>query len=106
AAVPVHRQGPNVVLLGPLGTGKTHLSIGLAIAAAQRGHRVLFATAVDRDRVARLQTAHQHGRLAAELAKLRRYALLIVDEVGYILSSKTRPTCPSNWSRPDTNTPR
>ena len=34
--------------------------------------------------VARLQTAHQHGRLAAELAKLRRYALLIVDEVGYI----------------------
>ena len=64
------------------GTGKTHLSIGLGIAAAQHGHRVLFATAVDW--VARLQTAHQHGRLAAELAKLRRYALLIVDEVGYI----------------------
>jgi DNA replication protein DnaC len=56
------------------------LSIGLGIAAAQHGHRVLFATAVDW--VARLQTAHQHGRLAAELAKLRRYALLIVDEVG------------------------
>jgi DNA replication protein DnaC len=71
-----------IVLLGPPGTGKTHLSIGLGIAAAQHGHRVLFATAVDW--VARLQAAHQHGRLAAELAKLRRYALLIVDEVGYI----------------------
>ena len=75
-------KAQNVVLLGPPGTGKTHLSIGLGIAAAQHGHRFLFATAVDW--VARLQTAHQHGRLAAELAKLRRYALLIVDEVGYI----------------------
>jgi DNA replication protein DnaC len=70
-------KADNVVLLGPPGTGKTHLSIGLGIAAAQHGHRVLFATAVDW--VARLQAAHQHGRLAAELAKLRRYALLIVD---------------------------
>lgn len=70
-------KAQNVVLLGPPGTGKTHLSIGLGIAAAQHGHRVLFATAVDW--VARLQTAHQQGRLAAELAKLRRYALLIVD---------------------------
>jgi len=75
-------KAQNVVLLGPPGTGKTHLSIGLGIAAAQHGHRVLFATAVDW--VAKLQTAHQHGRLAVELAKLRRYALLIVDEVGYI----------------------
>src|SRR5690349_16018920 len=53
-------KAQNVVLLGPPGTGKTHLSIGLGIAAAQRGYRVLFATAVDW--VARLQAAHQHGR--------------------------------------------
>jgi DNA replication protein DnaC len=65
----------NVVLLGPPGTGKTHLPVGLGIAAAQHEHRVLFATAVDW--VARLQAAHQHGRLAAELAKLRRYTLLM-----------------------------
>ena len=35
----------NVVFLGPPGTGKTHLVIGLAIRACQAGHRVLLATA-------------------------------------------------------------
>src|SRR5690606_39583358 len=35
----------NVVFLGPPGTGKTHLSIGLGIRACQAGHRVAFATA-------------------------------------------------------------
>jgi DNA replication protein DnaC len=37
--------GENVVLLGPPGTGKTHLATGLGIKAAQAGHRVIFATA-------------------------------------------------------------
>ena len=67
-------KASNVVLLGPPGTGKTHLAIGLAIKAAQAGHRVAFATAVDW--VARLKTAHHAGRLPAELAKLRRIGRL------------------------------
>jgi len=40
-------QVRNAVLLGPPGTGKTHLATGLGIAAAHHGHRVLFATATE-----------------------------------------------------------
>lgn len=75
-------KAENVILLGPPGIGKTHLAIGLGIKAAHAGHSVLFDTASNW--ISRLASAHQQGRLDAELKKIRRYRLIIIDEVGYI----------------------
>ncbi|MFB9965644.1 IS21-like element helper ATPase IstB [Sinosporangium siamense] len=75
-------KAENVILLGPPGIGKTHLAIGLGVKAAHAGYSVLFDTASNW--IARLSSAHQAGRLESELKKIRRYKLIIIDEVGYI----------------------
>ena len=72
----------NVVLLGPPGTGKSHLAIAIGIRACLAGQRVQFATATEW--VAKLGEAKRQGDLEAELRRLGRVPLLIVDEVGYI----------------------
>jgi DNA replication protein DnaC len=72
----------NVLLLGPPGTGKSHLATALGIRAAHGGHKVAFATASHW--VMRLARAHNAGALEAELRRLTRIPLLIIDEVGYI----------------------
>lgn len=75
-------KAENVILLGPPGVGKTHLGIGLGIKACHAGYPVAFDTATGW--ASRLQTAHRDGRLEQELKRLRRYRLLIIDEVGYL----------------------
>src|SRR6201995_1792352 len=64
----------NIVLLGPPGTGKTHLSIALGIRACLAGHRVIFRTATEW--VALLADAQRQGRLDTQLDRLQRVPLL------------------------------
>jgi DNA replication protein DnaC len=75
-------KAENVILLGPPGIGKSHLAIGLGVKATQAGYSVLFDTATNW--ITRLASAHQSGQLETELKKIRRYKLIIIDEVGYI----------------------
>src|SRR6266571_4251717 len=72
----------NVVLIGNVGLGKTHLSIALGRAACLNGHSVLFTTAVDI--INTLAAAQSTGRLKREFHRYLKPAVLIVDELGYL----------------------
>ena len=75
-------QHANVVLLGSVGVGKTHLAIALAHTACLQGHTALFASAVDI--VNTLAAAQATGGIKRELARLLKPTLLVVDELGYL----------------------
>ena len=72
----------NVVFLGPPGVGKTHLAIGLGVAAIEQGIPVLFVNASVL--IERLKDAYHTDQLDRYLKKLTRPGILIIDEIGYL----------------------
>ena len=75
-------RGEVVHLLGPPGTGKSHLAIALGIEAVKAGKSVYFATLAEL--IDSLAKAEREGKLAQRIAFIARSALLIIDEVGYL----------------------
>lgn len=72
----------NVIFVGGVGLGKTHLCAALGHAACLKGHSVLFASAIDI--INTLSAAHNAGALKTELKKYLRPAVLVIDELGYL----------------------
>ena len=75
-------SGANLLLFGPPGAGKSHLSSAVGLALVENGWRVSFARTTDL--VQRLQLARRELALESAIAKLDRYDLLILDDITYV----------------------
>jgi DNA replication protein DnaC len=93
----------NVVLLGPPGTGKTHLAIAVSIRACLAGQRVQFATATEW--VARLAEAKRRNALDTESGACRSSRCSSSTKSATSRSIPRLPTSCSRWSPPATNAP-
>jgi DNA replication protein DnaC len=82
AALGFVERTENVVLLGPSGTGKTHIAISLGYLATQRGWKVRFTSA---DLMLAMETAQRQNRLKDFVHRIIAMPkLLIIDEIGYL----------------------
>lgn len=74
-------QGANLILLGPPGGGKSHLSSAIGLALLEKGWRVLFSRTSDL--VQKLQVARRELALESAIQRLERFDLLILDDITY-----------------------
>lgn len=77
----------NIIALGPSGTGKTHIALGLGLAACQKGMKVRFTTAAAL--VHDLIEAQDERKLQRLQKQLTSQNLLIIDELGFVPLSKS-----------------
>ena len=77
----------NLIALGPSGVGKTHISLGIGLAACQRGIKTRFATAAAI--VHEMIEAKDEKRLLRFQRQMASVELLIIDELGFVPLSKT-----------------
>ena len=87
AACEYVERGEDVVIAGPIGTGKTHLAIALGVEAVRRRHRVAFVRAADL--VRELVEARDELTLSRLHQRYQRVALLVVDELGFVPFERT-----------------
>ena len=72
----------NIIFIGSVGVGKSHLATALGYAACLKGHSVLFTTAIDV--INAMSAAKTAGKLKTELKRYLRPEILILDELGYL----------------------
>ena len=89
----------NIIAVGNSGTGKTHVCLGLGLAACQKGLSVGFNTAAAL--VHELLEARDEKRLLRLQRQLAGYKLLIIDELGYVPLYRPAPSCCSRCSASD-----
>lgn len=75
-------KGANLILLGPPGGGKSHLSSAIGLSLLEKGWRVLFTRTSDL--VQKLQLARRELVLEAAIRRLERFDLLILDDITYV----------------------
>lgn len=80
--LPFLAEHANVIFIGSVGLGKSHLCIALGLTACQNGHRVMFASAIDV--INTLAAAQSTGRLKQALRTYLQPRVLILDELGYL----------------------
>lgn len=76
------KQAENILIFGPSGVGKSHLSAALGFALVEQGIKVLFTSTTKV--VQNLQASRRDCMLPAALAKLGKYEVIILDDIGYV----------------------
>ena len=89
-----------MLLIGGSGSGKTHIALAIAYAAIQKLYRVKFYVFSDLARS--LLQAKEHRYEANFMARLQRFDLLVIDELGYVpIDSEAEPAIPGELKYTD-----
>ena len=72
----------NLIFLGSVGTGKTHLATGIAFKACEQGKRTRFYTAASLANI--LLEKNQKGTLGTYMTSLKSVELMVIDEIGFV----------------------